>query len=233
MGGARGEGAVGVAPELVMLAAPRSAAAEAYRTLRTNVRFATLDRPARTLLVVGAGVDEGAPVVAANLALAFAQNGQRVVLVDADLRRPSLHRLLGLAAGDGLSDALLADRVEAPPVRPAGVEGLGVLIAGTQPPNPAELLGSPRMQRLVAALAARYDLTILVAPPVTAVADAAVLAPQVDGVVLVLAAGRTRRETAVRAKEQLAHVQARLLGAVLYGARDDERSARAYAAGDR
>ncbi|MBI4506678.1 MAG: CpsD/CapB family tyrosine-protein kinase [Chloroflexi bacterium] len=231
MGSAHDDQAAGISPELVMLTAPRSPAAEAYRTLRTNVQFATLDRSARTLLVASAGVDEGASAVAANLAVAVAQAGKRVALVDADLRRPCLHRLFGLPNRGGLTDALLADQVDAPPLRPAGVEDLALLVAGTLPPNPAELLGSQRVQRLLAGLAARHDLVVLVAPPVTVVADASVLAPQVDGVLLVLAAGKTRRETAVRAKEQLAHVHAPVLGVVLHGARADERSVRAYAAG--
>lgn len=224
---------LGPSPDLVMVAAPRSPAAEAYRTLRTNVQFAALDRPLRTLLVASAGAGEGAPLVAANLAVAFAQVGRRVALIDADLRRPSLGELFGLAAGPGLTDAVLADQVDAPPLTSTVVEGLTLLPAGTLPPNPAELLGSQRVRRLLDALVTQHDLVILAAPPVTVVADAAVLAPQVDGVLLVLAAGKTRRETAIRAKEQLAHVQARILGVVLYGARRAARAARGYTlAGD-
>jgi capsular exopolysaccharide synthesis family protein len=226
-GGTKGN-APGVSPDLVMITAPRSPAAEAYRTLRTNVQFATLDQPLRTLLVASAAPGEGAPAVAANLAVAFAQTGRQVALVDADLRRPSLDTLFGVAPGRGLTDAVLADEVETPPLSATAAAGVALLPAGTLPPNPAELLGSQRARRLLDALVARHDLVILTAPPVTAVADAAVLAPQVDGVLLVLAAGKTRRETAVRAKEQLAHVQARILGVVLHGARRAERSARGY-----
>lgn len=219
-----------VAADLVTVAAPRSLAAEAYRTLRTNLQFAALDRPVRTLLVASAGLDEGAPEVAANLAVVFAQAGQRVALVDADLRRPSLHRLFGVANRGGLTGAVLADEVDAPALGATTVEGLALLVAGPLPPNPADLLGSQRVQRLVAGLTAQHDLAIFAAPPVTAVPDAAVLAPRVDGVLLVLAAGKTRRETALQAKEQLARVQARILGAVLSGSRLDERAYRAYVA---
>lgn len=216
------------ADEVVTIAAPRSPAAEAYRVLRTNMQFASLDRPLRTLLVASAGPGEGAPAVAANLAVVFAQSDRRVALVDADLRQPTLHDLFGVENRGGLTAAVLDDQVENPVLSATSVEGLGLLVAGALPPNPADVLGSQRVQRLIGALAARHDLVVLVAPPVTIGADAAVLAPQADGVLLVLQAGKSRRDAALRAKEQLARVQARVLGVVLNGATIDDRAYGGY-----
>lgn len=199
---------------LVAMQAPLSPAAEAYRTLSTNIQFSSLDRAIRTLLVTSVGPDEGKSIVLANLAITLAEGGRRVVMVDCDLRRPSLHQILGLADRPGLTTMLLDEQLD-PPLQQTAVPNVSLLAAGPLPPNPAELVASERFAKLVGAIAEHGDMVLFDAPPVAAVADAVVLSRRVDGVLLVVDSGRTRRETARRAKEQLERVGARLLGVVL------------------
>ena len=150
--------------KLVTVAQPRSAASEAYRTLRTSIEFAGLDSPIKTLLVTSAGPDEGKSSTLANLAVVSAQEGKRVVVVDCDLRRPSLHTLLGLGNTDGLTSALVSsEAVSAPPLQSTAVDGLLALTSGPIPPNPLGLLGSRRLEELLASLAA--DALLVVALP--------------------------------------------------------------------
>ena len=210
----------------VVVRSPRSPAAEAYRTLRTNLQFASLDRDLRTVLVTSAADGEGKTTVAANLGVALAEAGSRVLLLDADLRRPGLHRLFELPLAPGLSNALLDEESE-PPIRATAVPGLSVLSAGDPPPNPAEFVASRRLTGLLARLRSSFDYVLVDAAPLTLVADAAALAPSVDGVVMVVSAGKTKRDLARRAREQLAVVGARVLGVVLNNARL-EKSHRTY-----
>ena len=199
---------------LVAARSPQSQAAEAYRTLRTNIQFSSLDRDLRTLLVTSPGPDEGKSTVLANLAITIAESGRRVIAADCDLRRPSLHRLFGLQEAPGLTTMILEAAAE-PPLQATAVPHLRLLASGPLPPNPAELLASERMAGVIGRLAAHADLVLFDSPPIAAVSDAAVLAARVDGVLLVVDAGRTRRDTARQAKEQLARVGAHLLGVVL------------------
>lgn len=201
---------------LVALTAPRSPEAEAYRVLRTNLRFSSLDKPLGTLVVTSAGPGEGKSTTAANLAIVFAQAGSRVLLVDADLRRPSIHKLLQVPNNIGLTTALmkLGNRPEEF-VQATALQNLSVLTSGPIPPNPAELLGSARMRDLLAQLHERYDLIVIDSPPVLAVADATILSNQVDGTLLVASAGETRFEMLVRALERMDGVGIRPLGVVL------------------
>jgi capsular exopolysaccharide synthesis family protein len=199
---------------LVMVQAPRSAAAEAYRTLSTNIRFSSLDRPVRTLLVTSVGANEGKSIVLANLAITMAEGGRRIVMVDCDLRRPALHTLFGLGDQPGLTTMVL-DESLAPPFQPTSVANVSLVAAGPLPPNPSELISSERFTRVLSAIGADADVVLLDAPPMSAVADASILATRVDGVLLVVDSGRTRRDAARRATDQLQRVGARLLGAVL------------------
>lgn len=206
--------------ELVTLTQPRSPAAEAYRTLRTNLYFSSLDRPLRSLVVTSAAPGEGKSTVLANLAVVMAQGEKRTILVDADLRRPSLHHMFGVPNERGLT-TLFVDKAAAadPPLASVpGVERLWLLSSGPLPPNPAELLGTRRMEEAIAALLERADIVLFDAPPVVAVTDAAVLGTKTDGVLLVISAGQTRREHAQRARELLEKVKVRLVGAVLNNA---------------
>ena len=204
-------------PDLVTLTDPRSPAAEAYRTLRTNLTFfAALDRPVETLVVTSAGPDEGKSDVLANLAVTMAQGERRTILVDADLRRPGLHAVFGVPNDRGLTTMILEEQaLDDPPLLDVGVENLQLMPCGPLPPNPADILGSRKMEQAIAAFRDRADVILFDAPPVVAVTDAAVLGKKVDGVLLVVSAGRTRREHARRAKELLERVQVRIVGAVL------------------
>lgn len=209
-------------PSLITLTDPRSPAAEAYRTLRTNIDFSGLDRSIHALLVTSVAPVEGKSLTLANLAVAMAQGDKRTILVDADLRRPTLHALFGLNNDKGLTSLFIdAKGPIEPALKDVKVPNLQVLTSGPLPPNPAELLGSQRMLDVIAALKQRADIILFDAPPVIAVTDAAVLGKRVDGVVLVVDAGQTRREHARRAKEQLEKLNIRIVGAVLNGASVD------------
>jgi capsular exopolysaccharide synthesis family protein len=209
---------------LVMVQAPRSAAAEAYRTLSTNIQFSSLDRDIQTLLVTSVGPDEGKSIVLANLAITMAEGGRRVVIVDCDLRHPSLHQIFGLADQPGLTTMMLNESL-APALQGTSVAGVNLVAAGPLPPNPAELISSERFSRVLASIVADADVVLVDAPPVSAVADATILATRVDGVLLVVDSGRTRRDNARRATEQLQRVGARLLGAVLTNVKAEKTQA--------
>ncbi|MFN2114831.1 MAG: CpsD/CapB family tyrosine-protein kinase [Anaerolineae bacterium] len=209
--------------DLVTLTDPRSPVSEAYRSLRTNLAFARPDEELRTLLVTSPAPEEERSATVANLAVVSAQSGRTVIIADCDLRRPSQHTLFGLDNEAGVTTALLDDDVlAAPPLQETGVEGLRVLTSGPVPPNPAELLGSRRMGALVSRLAADADLVLFEAPPLVPVTDGAVLAPLLDGTLLVLAAGSSRRDQTERAREILDNVGARLVGVVLTDVDPDE-----------
>jgi len=201
---------------LVTLSSPRSPISEAYRTLRTNLQFVSLDKPLRTLLVTSPGAEEGKSTMLANLAVAMAQGEKQVILVDCDLRRPSLHKLLGLESKPGLTTMMVEEEaMSEPPLQETAVPGLHFLASGLLPPSPADLLGSRRMDRVLELLKERADVVLLDAPPVVAVSDAAVLATKVDGVLLVVSAGQTKRDSVQAAKTRLEKVNANLIGAVL------------------
>ncbi len=208
---------------LVMLADPRSAAAEAYRTLGVNLRFAGVDEEVRRVAVTSPGVAEGKTTTVANLAIALAEGGHRVIAVDADLRQPSLHLLFGLENREGLTTAALANAAAPLPLQDTLVPGLRVLTSGPLPPSPTELLASRKLDHVLALLSEQADYILFDTAPVAVLADTAVLAPRLDGVVLVVGAGRTRRDLARQAKEHLERVHARILGVVLSGVRADAR----------
>lgn len=201
---------------LATLLYPRGPAAEAYRTLRTNLEFAAVDEPVRTLLVTSSIPGEGKTTTAGNLAVAFAQADRRVVLVDADLRKPGIHKLFDLQNSRGLTTLLRSDEASLDDVaQVTQQENLRIVTTGPLPPNPAELLGSQRMRTVLERLAGDADLVIVDSPPLQAVADAAILSSITDGTLLVIDTGRTRRAAAERGREALAKADARVLGAAL------------------
>ena len=184
-------------------------ASESYRVLRTNIHFATVDAPARTLMVTSASPGEGKSTTAANLAFAMAMDGKKVLLVDTDLRRPSQHKLLDLPPVPGLTDVLLGHTPLAPhEIMP----GLSVLTAGSTPPNPGELLNSRKFRNLVDDLMAQADIVIFDSPPVLAAADAVILASQMDGTIMVVETGATKKGAARRTMQLLKQARATMLG---------------------
>jgi non-specific protein-tyrosine kinase len=180
--------------DLITITDPRSPVSEAYRTLRTNLSFYSLDNPIRSLVVTSPAPNEGKSTTIANLAVTIAQSGRRTILVDCDLRRPSLHEFFGLKAEPGFTNLVLADH-SALPLQETAVENLWLLASGTKPPNPADLLGAQKVDQMIARLQEEADMVLFDAPPVIAVTDAAVLGAKVDGVLLVIKAGKTQRVT--------------------------------------
>jgi capsular exopolysaccharide synthesis family protein len=206
--------------ELVTTVAPNSSPAEAFRVLRTNLIFSQAVRTLKTVVVTSCTPGEGKTTTAANLAITFAQQGLKVLLVDCDLRRARLHMLFDARRDPGLTHLVLGHNTVQEAVQPTGVEGLDLLTSGALPPNPQELLGGPRMQRALDELAGRYDLVVLDTPPLLATADAAVLAARVDGVVMVVRAAVTERAAAREVTAQIRGLDAHLLGVVLNDADD-------------
>ena len=201
---------------LITITNPRSPISEAFRTLRTNLEFSSLDKPIKTMVVTSPGAEEGKSTTLANLAITIAQGGKRVILVDCDLRRPSQHTIFGVPNGAGLTTMVVEDRsMKEPPLQEIGIPNFWLLPSGPLPPNPSELLGSRRMEEIIATLLEQADMLLFDVPPIIAVTDAAVLASKVDGVLLVFKAGGTKRDHAQRAKALLDKVNARLIGAVL------------------
>jgi polysaccharide biosynthesis transport protein len=193
---------------------PRSPIAEAFRTLRTNLEFTGVDKPLKTILVTSAGPNEGKTTVAVNLALVMAQAGKRVVLLDADLRRPRVHRFLNLSNRAGLSDIFL-DHGSLEEISQTGQHNaLTIITSGSLPPNPTELLGSQKMKDLLAHLETVADVIIIDTPP-SLVADAFVLAPTVEAVLMVIRPGHTHADAAVATLEQLNRVGAMVVGVAL------------------
>ncbi len=202
--------------QLVGLLYPRSNAAEAYRTLRANIEFASVDAPLRSLLVTSTTPREGKTVTASNLAVIFAQAGRRVLLVDADLRKPGVHAMFALPNVQGLTTMLRDDTVRLDQVaHETEQENLRILATGPLPPNPAELLGSQRMQAVLGVLHQGADLIIFDSPPLQAVTDAAVLSSFVEGTLFVIDAGQSRRRGVRISMETLARAGANTIGAVL------------------
>lgn len=194
---------------------PKSVAAEAYRILRTNLQFTNPDRPLRSILITSPTVGDGKSTVAANLAVSFAQVGCSVIIVNADLRRPSVHKMFQVPDGVGLTSVLVGQATVKEALRETHVPNVRLLTAGPTPPNPAELLESKRMLSVMEELKEHADIILYDAPPVTVVTDAGLLAPHVDGCVLVVSVGVTQREMARVALEQLHRVGGRILGVVV------------------
>lgn len=207
-------------PDLITLTHPRSPASEAYRTLRTNLIFSSLSEPIHTLVVTSPAAEEGKSTALANIAVTLAQGGKRTIVVDCDLRRPSQHTIWGAEQQPGLTTMML-ENLESPPLREVGVENLRLLTSGPLPPNPADLLSSPRMDVLIEQLKGEADFILFDAPPVIAVTDAALLAAKLDGALLVIRAGRTSRDHAERARDLLKRINVRIVGALLIDARID------------
>ncbi|OOM80314.1 CpsD/CapB family tyrosine-protein kinase [Clostridium sp. BL-8] len=214
---------------------PKSIVSEAYRTLRTNIQYSSFDRQIKTIVVTSAEAAEGKSTVSGNLALSFAQNEKKVIIVDCDLRKPSVHKNFKVSNLKGLSEVLIG-KEELDNVVLKRNDNLDILTSGKIPPNPSEMLSSSSMTKLIEALRQRYDIVILDSAPLQAVTDAQILSTKSDGTILVVRAKRTSRESVIDAKRLLDKVGANILGTVLhaventrgkyyyyYGTKDDEK----------
>jgi capsular exopolysaccharide synthesis family protein len=205
---------LGTDVSLVSYAAPQSLMAEAFRQVRTNLRF-TSDEPLKTLLVTSPTPGDGKTVTAVNLAVAMARGGSRTLLVEANFRRPALARTFDVPEAVGLSNVLVGLNPLSEAIQATRIENLDLLVGGPAPPSPADLLGSERMRRLLGEMAGQYDQVIIDAAPILVVADTHLLAGAVSAVILVCQAGENTRGLAQRAARQVLDLRARLIGAVL------------------
>ncbi len=202
---------------------PRSPVAEAFRTLRTNIRFARPDRPRGSLLVTSSEPNEGKSLVAANLAVAFAQEGRRAIVIDADLRRPSLHRFFGLANRVGFTSLIMDESLSLEDaLNDTDIPGLQVITSGPLPPNPLDMLASRRAEQLLTDVKQLCDTLILDSPPVLSVTDALLLAVHVDSALLVCGARSTRRDLVIRAYHTLRRSSVDIIGSVLNKVRQSD-----------
>jgi len=200
----------------ITLKEPRSPTAEAYRTLRTNISYASVDQPLRTLLITSSEPGEGKTTTLSNLAVAFAQDGKQVIVADCDLRHPRTHISFRLNNRKGMSTLFAQNSyVLDGSCQPSGVDNLSVVTTGSLPPNPSELLGSKKMQSILSAMTQNADVVLVDTPPALAVTDAAVLAPTVDGVLLVVRPGKTRARALSQTLEQMRQVGANVVGVVI------------------
>lgn len=201
--------------KLVMRDDPSSLSAEAFRTLKINLDFFNVDNNLKTLAITSSSPGEGKSTAIANLAIAFAQAGKRVVLVDCDFRRPTVHKTFNLSNSKGITDMLIAKLPNLDFTTFSGTENLYILPCGVKPPNPAELLSSRKMELLIESLKAKFDLVLLDIPPVLPVADSRIICGKVDGVILLCTYGKTQKEDILRCKHELTKINAKLIGSVL------------------
>ncbi|WP_375004546.1 CpsD/CapB family tyrosine-protein kinase [Bacillus velezensis] len=193
----------------------KSLVAEQYRTIRTNIEFSSVQTHLRSILVTSSVPGEGKSFSAANLAAVFAQQEKKVLLVDADLRKPTIHETYQLENVQGLTNVLVGNASLGETVQKTLIDNLYVLTSGPTPPNPAELLSSKAMGELIQEMYSLYSLVIFDSPPLLAVADGQILANQTDGSVLVVLSGKTKMDTVQKARDALQQSKAKLLGALL------------------
>ena len=200
---------------LITYTNPKSPISESYRMLRTNLQFSSIDQELKTLMVTSSAPGEGKSTTVANLAVTCAQAGQTVLVMDADLRKPTMHHIFSLSNRWGMSSLLSGQCEMRDAMHATNIENLMVIPSGPIPPNPAEMLLSKKMAALLDELKESFDLIIIDTPPVIAVTDAQIMATRCDGCMLVVQAGKTKRELIARAKASLEQVNARILGVVL------------------
>ncbi|GEN81811.1 protein-tyrosine kinase [Sporosarcina luteola] len=204
-----------VARKLVTNENPKSIVSEQFRTVRTNINFSMPDKELKTLLFTSSSPGEGKSTSAANVAIVFAQEGKKVLLVDADMRKPTMHYTFHTTNTTGLSNLLTKQWMLEEVTKVTKVDGLHLITSGPIPPNPAELIGSNSMGTLIETLKSQYDIVIFDAPPLLSVADAQILSNKCDGTILVINAGTTEKDSVVKAKESLVSAKANILGTLM------------------
>ncbi|MGG0510625.1 CpsD/CapB family tyrosine-protein kinase [Priestia megaterium] len=201
---------------------PKDPVAEQYRTIRTNIQFSNVDQDIKTIVLTSSGAEEGKSTTSSNLATVYAQQGLNVLLIDADLRKPTGHYTFRLENHIGLTNVLTRQSTLAQAVQESEIPHLSVLTSGPIPPNPSELLASAQMTELLKEMKKQFDMVIFDTPPILAVADAQILANQVDGTILVVSSGKTEKDAALKSKELLSNAQGKLLGVVLNNRKVEE-----------
>ncbi|MFJ8064775.1 CpsD/CapB family tyrosine-protein kinase [Psychrobacillus sp. NPDC096426] len=204
-----------VARKLVTSVNTRSIVSEQFRTLRTNINFSMPDKELKTFLVTSSSPGEGKSTVAANTAVVFAQEGKKVLLVDTDMRKPTVHYTFHLTNTLGTSNLLTRQATVEEVVKTSEIENLDIITCGPIPPNPAELLSSQTMNNVIGEMKESYDIIIFDAPPVLSVADAQILSNKCEGTILVMNTGETEKGGVIKAKEALVSSQANIIGVVL------------------
>lgn len=194
---------------------PKSPISETYRTLRTNIEFSAVDSEIKRVMITSAGPGEGKSTTIANLAVTYAQADKKVLLIDADLRKPTIHRILTVSNRRGLTTILSGNCAAHEGLIESDIPNLYLLPSGPIPPNPSEMLSSRKFKELLAEFGEHFDHILIDSPPVLAVTDAQIISTLCDGVVLVINSGGVKSGYAIKAKESLDHVQARILGVVL------------------
>ena len=194
---------------------PKSQVAEAYRTLRTNLQFSTFDDSLKTVMVTSSSPGEGKTTVISNLAVTLAQSGKKVLVMDCDLRKPSIHKRFGLSNAEGLTNILVQNKKIEECLKVTEQQNLFAVTSGPIPPNPSELLGSKRMKKILQEFEGIFDFVLLDTPPILAVTDGQVLATLTHGVIFVTAYGKTEKNALIKSKDLLDKVSAKILGFVL------------------
>lgn len=205
---------------------PKSPISEAYRTLRTNIDFSSIDEELKAIMLTSAGPGEGKSTTATNLAVVYAQNERKVLIIDADLRKPTMHHTFNKSNRWGLTNLLTGKTAMQEVIVETEIPNLHLLPSGPIPPNPSEILSSKRMSAILDELKGMYDLVVVDTPPALAVADAQIMATKCDGVILVISSGTTKRDAAAKMKANMDHVKARVIGAVLNNV--DRKSGEGY-----
>lgn len=201
--------------ELISLSNPKSPISEAYRTLRTNIQFSSFDKEIKCIVITSSGPGEGKTTTITNLAITMAQSNKKVLLIDADLRKPQVHKRFEINNQRGLTNVLAQHIPLEDAVQRTSLEGLDILTSGPKPPNPSEILGSNSMKEFIKEAVEKYDRVMIDAPPVGVVTDPAILSTIADGTILVVSSGKTYIEEAQRAKQLLQNVNANILGVVM------------------
>jgi capsular exopolysaccharide synthesis family protein len=201
--------------QIITLTNPRSPISESYRALRTNIEFSSIDEKLQVLMVSSAGPGEGKSTTITNLAVTFAQSEKKVILIDADLRKPTAHHTFSISNRFGLSSIISQQCSLEEGIQATDIPNLDVMTSGAIPPNPAEMMGSKRMTATIEQLRQMYDIVLIDTPPLLAVTDAQIVATKSDGVILVVDQGRVKRDIASKAVKNLESVNARILGVVL------------------
>ncbi|GIO30143.1 tyrosine protein kinase [Paenibacillus albilobatus] len=214
--------------KLIMNINRRSNISESYRNLRTNIQFLGWNHKIQILAVTSTQAAEGKTTTISNLAVAFAQEGKRVLLVDADLRRPSLQGIFNVSNKTGLSNILANQSICEEIIHHSGVDNLQLITSGPVPPNPTELLSSGKLKEIMESWRDDYDVILIDTPPVMAVADGLIVASVSDGVVIVVQAGKVKREHVQKTKEKLELAKANILGVVLNNKRTGKAESHYY-----